>query len=101
MTIAEVTRRYTLARLKANDGDKTTTAKELGISLKTLYNWLNRWEEDLTPPSDQVPLPPASPPAPAPLPCVAGVPGGHPTREFTLWNEVEKVSPGDRYSSLV
>ncbi len=31
--------------LKKHDGDKPSTAKELGIALKTLYNRLSQLEE--------------------------------------------------------
>jgi DNA-binding NtrC family response regulator len=37
---------HILRTLEKNGGNKPTTAKELGISLKTLYNKLNRWEEE-------------------------------------------------------
>jgi len=44
-TVDEVIRRYVLARLKANGGSKRATAAECGVALKTLYNWLQRWQE--------------------------------------------------------
>ncbi len=31
-------------RLNCHDGDKRATAESLGISLKTLYNYLNRYQ---------------------------------------------------------
>ena len=37
---------HILRTLEKNGGNKPTTAKELGISLKTLYNKLNRWGEE-------------------------------------------------------
>ncbi len=42
-TVDEVVRRYVLARLAENAGNKVKTAAECGISLKTLYNWLAKW----------------------------------------------------------
>ncbi len=42
-TVDEVVRRYVLARLRANGGHKAKTAAECGVSLKTIYNWLERW----------------------------------------------------------
>lgn len=43
-TLDELKREVVETVLWANDGNKPLTAKELGISLKTLYNMLNRWE---------------------------------------------------------
>ena len=40
MSLAEIERRAILSTLRRNGGDKRTTAKVLGISLKTLYNRL-------------------------------------------------------------
>ncbi|MDZ7669361.1 MAG: helix-turn-helix domain-containing protein [Gammaproteobacteria bacterium] len=39
-------RRLIFATLDANAGDKKRTARTLGISLKTLYNRLNRYAEE-------------------------------------------------------
>ncbi len=39
-------RRLIFATLNANDGDKKRTAEVLGISLKTLYNRLNRYAQE-------------------------------------------------------
>lgn len=41
--LAEVERRMILATLEHHEGDKPRTAKELGISLKTLYNRLKNY----------------------------------------------------------
>ena len=44
-SIAEVEREHILATLEHYDGDKKKAAETLGISLKTLYNRLNEYEE--------------------------------------------------------
>lgn len=44
--LAEVERTLILASLERNAGDKKTTAEELGISLKTLYNRLRDYESE-------------------------------------------------------
>lgn len=43
LTLAEIEKRYVLFVLKKNDGNKAKTAGDLGIAVKTLYNWLNKW----------------------------------------------------------
>jgi len=43
-TVAEVERRLILATLAEHGGNKDRTARTLGISLKTLYNKLNRYK---------------------------------------------------------
>ncbi len=45
-TLADVEMEHILRVLEKNNFNKPVTAKELGISLKTLYNKLNKWEED-------------------------------------------------------
>ena len=37
---------HILRMLEKHSGNKPPTAEELGISLKTLYNKLNQWEEE-------------------------------------------------------
>ena len=44
MSVAEVEKRLLLATLERLNGDKKQTAKVLGISLKTLYNRLNAYD---------------------------------------------------------
>lgn len=43
MTLDEVRRKAVLEALARHRGNKRRTAGELGVSLKTLYNLLNRW----------------------------------------------------------
>lgn len=43
-TLREIEMEVILETLERNDGDKTKTAKELGIALKTLYNKLNQYQ---------------------------------------------------------
>jgi DNA-binding NtrC family response regulator len=43
-SVREAERRLVLATLRHHDGNKTTAAQALGISLKTLYNRLNRYD---------------------------------------------------------
>lgn len=45
-SIAEAEKKLIFATLQHNDGDKTQTARELGISVKTLYNRLKSYEDD-------------------------------------------------------
>jgi DNA-binding NtrC family response regulator len=45
-TLHDIEMEHILRTLEKNGGNKPSTAKELGISLKTLYNKLNRWEEE-------------------------------------------------------
>jgi DNA-binding NtrC family response regulator len=45
-TLADIEMEHILRVLEKNNHNKPMTAKELGISLKTLYNKLNRWEEE-------------------------------------------------------
>lgn len=45
LTIDEVERRLICERLDAHKGDKKSTAKSLGITLRTLYNKLHKYEE--------------------------------------------------------
>lgn len=45
-TLNEIEMEHILRVLEKNNHNKPLTAKELGISLKTLYNKLNRWEEE-------------------------------------------------------
>lgn len=42
-TLEQVTKEHVVAVLNAHGGNKTQAAKSLGITLKTLYNWLHRW----------------------------------------------------------
>lgn len=44
-TLEDIEKRIILATLENHDGNKTLTAKELGVSLKTLYNRLKRYEQ--------------------------------------------------------
>lgn len=44
-TLRDLEMEHILWTLQKNGGDKKTTAAELGISLKTLYNKLNDWEQ--------------------------------------------------------
>lgn len=43
MTLEQVRRKAVLEALGRHRGNKKRTADELGVSLKTLYNLLNRW----------------------------------------------------------
>ncbi len=43
LTLEEVERRYVLQSLADHAYDKGATATKLGVSLKTIYNLLNRW----------------------------------------------------------
>jgi DNA-binding NtrC family response regulator len=43
VTLASVEKEYTLKVLEVNRGNKSETAKNLGISTKTLYNKLHKW----------------------------------------------------------
>lgn len=45
MTLHELEMKYIVRVLEQNDGNKPETAKQLGISLKTLYNKLNSMQE--------------------------------------------------------
>jgi transcriptional regulator with PAS, ATPase and Fis domain len=45
-TLADIEMEHILRVLEKNNHNKPLTAKELGISLKTLYNKLNKWEEE-------------------------------------------------------
>lgn len=43
----EDVRKWAVERaLQLDRGNKPAAARRLGIALKTLYNWLNRWELD-------------------------------------------------------
>jgi len=42
-TLASVEKEYTLKVLEVNRGNKSETAKSLGVSIKTLYNKLHKW----------------------------------------------------------
>lgn len=44
--LAELEKTAIINTLKENDGNKTDTAEQLGISVKTLYNKLERYDED-------------------------------------------------------
>ena len=44
VSVDEVERRLILATLDASDGNKERAASTLGISLKTLYNKLNKYK---------------------------------------------------------
>lgn len=46
LTIDQVNKWTLCARLKTFEGNKAKTAESLGITLKTLYNWLHRWDLD-------------------------------------------------------
>jgi DNA-binding NtrC family response regulator len=45
-TLHDIEMEHILRVLEKNNHNKPLTAKELGISLKTLYNKLNRWEDE-------------------------------------------------------
>lgn len=45
-TLHEIEKEIILERLKENKGHKPKTAVSLGISLKTLYNKLNRYTQE-------------------------------------------------------
>lgn len=44
VTLEEIEKAAILQTLESNDGNKTDTAKELGVSVKTLYNKLEKYE---------------------------------------------------------
>ncbi len=44
MTIEELERRHILATLERNNGNRSATANELGISLRTLYYRLGAYQ---------------------------------------------------------
>lgn len=44
MTIDEVIKQHTCIVLRKHSGKIQPAAKELGIGLKTLYNWLYKWK---------------------------------------------------------
>jgi transcriptional regulator with PAS, ATPase and Fis domain len=46
MTLHELELQYIVRVLEQNNHNKPETAKQLGISLKTLYNKLNKYEEE-------------------------------------------------------
>ncbi len=41
-----VQKRLVLATLESLDGDRTRTAEALGISIRTLYNWLKEYQAE-------------------------------------------------------
>ena len=45
-SLSDAERRLILATLDQYEGDKRTTAETLGISLKTLYNRLNQYQQE-------------------------------------------------------
>ena len=45
MTLDEVERQHILASLRRNNGNRTATAQELGISRRTLYYKLEEYEK--------------------------------------------------------
>jgi DNA-binding NtrC family response regulator len=45
MTLHELEMKYIVRLLDQNEGNKPETAKQLGVSLKTLYNKLNSMQE--------------------------------------------------------
>lgn len=47
ISLADAEKRVILATLKRFSNNKVQTAKALGISVKTLYNKLHRYEEKL------------------------------------------------------
>lgn len=45
-TLAEIEREHILAALRRNEGNRNTTAEELGISVRTLYYRLNEYQKE-------------------------------------------------------
>lgn len=45
-TLAEIERDHILAALRRNEGNRNTTAEELGISVRTLYYRLNEYQKE-------------------------------------------------------
>ena len=45
LTLEDLKRKYTLAILGANKGNRTRTARDLGIGIRTLQRHLNKWGE--------------------------------------------------------
>ncbi len=45
MTLDQVIKEHTLKVLRECGGSKTQAARTLGITLKSLYNWLHQWNE--------------------------------------------------------
>ena len=43
ITYEQLTHRYTIVMLELNNGNKTKTAKAMGVSTKTLSNWLKKF----------------------------------------------------------
>jgi DNA-binding NtrC family response regulator len=48
-TIDELIELNARDRIKLFDGDKVRTAESLGVSLKTLYNWIEKWSANSGP----------------------------------------------------
>ncbi len=42
-TLDEINKEAVILRLKYFHGSKPETAKSLGCTIKTVYNWLNKW----------------------------------------------------------
>jgi len=43
LSLDDMNRKHTLETLDRLHGNKSETARVLGITVRTLYNWLNRW----------------------------------------------------------
>lgn len=43
VSLDRLTRTYTILAMDYYDGNKTQVAHSLGITIKTLYNWLHQW----------------------------------------------------------
>jgi hypothetical protein len=46
--LREIQKKYVMAAMQFHKGNKSETANALGITIKTLYNWMGEWGLPLT-----------------------------------------------------